>query len=197
MATLDGSLGGAWAGVGREQMRMARHRPCPNWPQGPAGDDLHPQPALRVLPAVELLGARLARGHEILKPFATSPTSTATRTRCSTTRSARCARSACWRPRGRGPTRPRACHAHQAHGARRPRRPLRRRGLGQLISAATEGRQRVHDVAQGASSPTRRSRLGHRRQPQPDPAPRMADRPVTGRSRAAANGRMGRPTSDA
>ena len=132
--------------------------------EGPPVVRLHPQPAVRVLPAVELLGARLARRcTRSSSPSPTSPTSTATPTRCSTTRSARCAPSACSPPRGRGPTRPRACL--------RSTKPMIRADPGDHFDGVgwsraghgrrRHGRQRIQDVAQGGVRRGGR-RFGHR-----------------------------------
>ena len=95
-------------GRGPRAARVARQHPV-DWPKDKPGRDLQPQAALRVLPALELLGARLARGagdpeavqkvtnihghtHQLLYNGIGNMRSTA-----------------CWRPRGPGRTPPRAC----------------------------------------------------------------------------------------
>ena len=158
MATLDGTLGGAWSAVGDEAAAVPQQH-ARQLGEGQAGDPLHPHAAVRVLPGRGTSGS--ATGARCTKSSGrspTSPTCTATRTRCSTTRSARCARSACSPPRGRGRTRRRAC--------RRLTKPMIRAdpgdhfdgvGWAQLtVSTARPRRQRIQDVAQDRCSPKRR-----------------------------------------
>ena len=60
MSALDGTVAGPWAGVGREQLDWME-KTLSDWGNGQAGHHLQPQSALRILSALELLGARLAR----------------------------------------------------------------------------------------------------------------------------------------
>ena len=68
MAILDGTVAGPWAGVGRDQLDWLQ-KTLSSWDRNQADRHLQPQSALRVLPAVELLGSRLARGARVLKPY--------------------------------------------------------------------------------------------------------------------------------
>ena len=56
MATLDGTVAGPWAGVGRDQLDWLA-KTLGDWDKVQANHHLQPQSALRILPAVELLGA--------------------------------------------------------------------------------------------------------------------------------------------
>ncbi len=61
VATLDGTVAGAWAGVGRDQLDWMQ-KTLADWDRSRPVIIFSRQSALRILPTLELLGARLARG---------------------------------------------------------------------------------------------------------------------------------------
>ena len=132
MATLDGTLGGAWSAVGEKQLRWL-NTTLANWPKDQPVLHLHAHAAVRVLPAVELLDPRLARGardpqavqqrHQRARPHAPGALQRDRQAALDRHAGHLVAVAVCARRRAA---------AHQADDPRRPGRPLRRRRLGQL-----------------------------------------------------------------
>ena len=60
MADLDGTVAGPWAGVGRDQLDWLQMT-LADWDKDRPVVIFSSQPAVRILPAMEFLGARLAR----------------------------------------------------------------------------------------------------------------------------------------
>ena len=170
MATLDGSVAGAWAGVGRDQLQWL-NQTLSNWPKDKPVIVFTHNPLYEYYPPWNFWVRDWREVHEVLKPY-TNVTNIHGHTHqvlyneIGKMRSiGMLATSWTWPypPAGRA-------GADQVHGAGRPGRPLRRRRLGAADPERSgQGGERVHDVAEGH---LRRGpgRLRMRGQRQSDPA---------------------------
>ena len=108
MAGLDGSIAGAWAGLGPEQLDYL-DKTLSDWGKDKPVVIFTHNPLYEYYPPGTSGCATGARSTRSSSPTPGSPISTAIPIRCSTTRSAPCARSACSPPHGHGRTRRKAC----------------------------------------------------------------------------------------
>ena len=147
MATLDGSVAGAWAGVGRDQLQWL-NQTLSTWPKDRPVVIFSHNPLYEYYPPWNFWVRDWREVHEILKPY-TSVTNVHGHTHqvlyneIGKMRSiGMLATSWPWPYAPEGVPDP-----DQAHGARRSRRSLRRGGL-VPADRGRPGRERVHDVAE-------------------------------------------------
>ena len=108
MATLDGSVAGPWAGVGRDQLDWVQ-KTLADWDKSRPVVIFSHNPLYEYYPPWNFWVRDWREVTRCSSLIPTSPISMVTSIRCSTTRSEPCGRSACWRRPGLGPMPRRAC----------------------------------------------------------------------------------------
>ena len=172
MATLDGTLGGAWSAVGEKQLRCL-NTTLANWPKDQPVVIFTHTPLYEYYPpwnfwvrdwrAVHEILQALQQRHQRARPHAPGA--------LQRDRQA-CARSACWPPRGRGRTRPRACRSLTKPMIRAdPGDHFDGVGWAQLTVSAAGSVENEYKMWRKTRVRRSGCRLRHRRQPQPDPQP--------------------------